>query len=326
MNSGHENLGTPSVCLRSPLLVALILTGIYFAIYETYILLSDAWVDRIAASPQEVTQLQTTKGLLFGAISTAVVFCFLYFPLRRAAKAQRALDRQHQMLMAAERKAAAGLLAHSLAHDINNVLTVGMTNVEMLQMHQTLDEQGAEMLGDIGKSFERIHDMARQLSRIGQTNQQHGFAEVDLAKVAKQELRYIHAHQSAKGCSMDYEGPDRALCRANESAIRELLSNLLLNAAEATHGTGKISLHLRIQDQTIVLEVHDNGPGVPQALRAKLFEPLYTTKAEGLGLGLLSVKSAVKLHHGQIEVTNSPLGGACFRVSLTQPAPEKNES
>ncbi|MCO5045608.1 MAG: HAMP domain-containing histidine kinase [Kiritimatiellae bacterium] len=324
MKSGHDNLDTPSVCLRSPLLVSLILAGAYALIYVSYILLSDAWVDRIAASPQEVTQLQTAKGLLFGAVSTAVVFCFLFFSLRRAAKAQRALDRQRQMLMAAERKAAAGILAHSLAHDINNVLTVGMTNVEMLQMHQTLDEQSTEMLGDIGKSFERIHDMARQLSRIGQANQQHGMTELDLAKVAKQELRYIHAHQSARGCSMDYEGPDRALCRANESAIRELLSNLLLNAAEATGGKGKISLRLRIQDQTIVLEVHDNGPGVPQALRTKLFEPLYTTKSEGLGL--LSVKSAVKLHRGQIEVTDSPLGGACFRVSLTQPAPEKNEA
>jgi signal transduction histidine kinase len=62
--------------------------------------------------------------------------------------------------------------------------------------------------------------------------------------------------------------------------------------------------------------VHDSGPGVPAERRQQVFEPLYTTKPNGLGLGLVSVKAAAKLHKGRAEVDTSPLGGACFRMVL----------
>ncbi len=320
MQSSHQESCNSSPYLRAPLKVALVVTGIYFLIYESYILLSDAWVQRIATTPDRITELQTIKGLISGVLTSVLVFCIIFFLIRRIAAKQRALELQHQALITTERQAAASLLAHSLAHDINNVLTVGMTNVEMLQMQKTLDPQSEEMLADIGKSFERIHDMTRQLSRIGRSNHPQSLIEIDLAAVVQQEIRYIQAHRSARNVAIEYDGPGYARCRVNESAIRELLSNLLLNAAEATNGTGKIAVHLTIEGADAVVEVHDNGPGVPPDQRGHLFDPLYTTKENGLGLGLLSVKSAAKLHQGQVEINDSPLGGACFRVVLTHAA------
>jgi signal transduction histidine kinase len=70
--------------------------------------------------------------------------------------------------------------------------------------------------------------------------------------------------------------------------------------------------------------VHDSGTGVPRDERKKIFSALYTTKSSGTGLGLLSVKACAKIHEGFVEVDDSPLGGACFRLCLPVRVEEEN--
>ena len=92
--------------------------------------------------------------------------------------------------------------------------------------------------------------------------------------------------------------------------------HLILNAADATHGRGRIDVSLRRRDEVAVLEVQDNGPGVPAERRGAIFEAFYSSKPHGTGLGLLTVKVTAEEHGGTVEVLDSELGGACFRVTL----------
>jgi two-component system NtrC family sensor kinase len=95
-----------------------------------------------------------------------------------------------------------------------------------------------------------------------------------------------------------------------------MLINLVLNAAEATGPGGRIDVRLTGDGAEARLEVHDDGPGIPEERRPGIFEAFETTKPDGTGLGLFSVQHIAEVHGGRAEALASELGGACFRVSL----------
>ena len=103
---------------------------------------------------------------------------------------------------------------------------------------------------------------------------------------------------------------------ANPTTLRQMLLNLILNAAEATEGKGIIEILIRQTADTALIEVHDNGPGIPLEKRPTLFTAFYTAKSQSAGLGLLSVKVYVELHQGHVEILDSHLGGTCIRITL----------
>jgi signal transduction histidine kinase len=106
------------------------------------------------------------------------------------------------------------------------------------------------------------------------------------------------------------------MAMVNPITLHRSVLNLVLNAADAVEGRGIIEVRLSASGPQAVLEVHDNGPGIPEDQRRRIFEAFYTTKAMGTGLGLLSVKACADEHHGHVEVLSSPLGGALFRLTL----------
>jgi signal transduction histidine kinase len=95
-----------------------------------------------------------------------------------------------------------------------------------------------------------------------------------------------------------------------------MLTNLVLNAVQAVSDGGTVDVSVSGGDSEAVLVVEDDGPGVPESHRERLFEPFFTTRDEGMGLGLFSVSACVEQHHGSVVVSRSRLGGACFRIVL----------
>ena len=108
--------------------------------------------------------------------------------------------------------------------------------------------------------------------------------------------------------------PAEAPCHAHPALLRQMMLNLLLNAAEATGGKGRIRVGLVNSPAGYVLSVGDDGPGVPPEYRDRLFQPFFTTKPSGTGLGLLSVKAAAQAHGAAVDYAASELGGADFLV------------
>jgi signal transduction histidine kinase len=92
--------------------------------------------------------------------------------------------------------------------------------------------------------------------------------------------------------------------------------NLLMNAAQAMECRGRIRLAARIEDSRCAIVVHDTGPGMPDEVRARAFEPFYTTKHRGTGLGLPTVKRIIDAHHGTIGIECPPDGGTIVRIDL----------
>ena len=114
-----------------------------------------------------------------------------------------------------------------------------------------------------------------------------------------------------------------ALVSIDRDQLTQVLVNLVKNAEEAMAGRSG-AIHVRVKAKPgpdVVLEVEDEGPGIPAALKARLFEPYVTTKPQGTGLGLAIALRIIQEHGGRLEVSDGATGGALFRVSLPPVSP-----
>jgi two-component system sensor histidine kinase HydH len=118
-----------------------------------------------------------------------------------------------------------------------------------------------------------------------------------------------------------------ATVSADRDQIYEAVLNLVLNAMDAIARGGRVVVRLAAGASTVSIDVADNGPGVKPELRSRIFNPFFTTKAKGTGLGLAKVATVVEAHQGTVECLEEPGGGACFRVTLPRaggaPEPQK---
>ncbi len=290
----------------------------YIVVCNLYIWLSSAVVAQIAKTPEDISRLEMEKGYVFICTTGLLAFAVAWRMLRRVARDQRELLRRRDALISAERRAMAGTLAASVAHDINNISMVLETQAGILEGADTApaaDRQQAR--NSMRAALRNLSNLAQQLMHVGREGVPGEFEEAELDGVIRETLFLCRAHTHIRGCRLQPPEPATGIrMRINARAFGQMLFNLVLNAAEATEQQGTLAIRTRTQDGQLILEVHDNGTGIPADRLPHLFDPFYTTKPDGNGLGLISVKACAELHGGTVAVTRSDLGGACFRVTL----------
>jgi signal transduction histidine kinase len=111
-------------------------------------------------------------------------------------------------------------------------------------------------------------------------------------------------------------GAEGLLAAADREQLKQVVLNLLQNAAQAMQHKGEIRVTSRQLDAAIELTITDHGPGIPPEVRARLFEPFFTTKHRGTGLGLATAKRIIESHGGQIQLDSAPGGGTVATVTL----------
>jgi signal transduction histidine kinase len=187
-----------------------------------------------------------------------------------------------------------------------------------------LEAQGAEpadleKLRRIGASAQRILRFSRDLDQYARPSGRD-LEPVDLAGVVRQSVSICEHLVERGGVTLGVEvDPDLPVVRAVGGQLEQVLINLITNAVHAVENGGRVMVRAQADSpSTVVLEVADSGPGIPEEDRDKIFEPFFTTKSDGkgTGLGLPIVRNIVDQHHGEISVERSDLGGAAFRVIL----------
>lgn len=306
---------TPDVV--KPYRMALSIAIPYALLSFGYILVSGRVAAALAHSARELQQIEKYKGLGFILVSALFVFVLALVILRRVERNERALLRSQEALVDAERRAMAGTLAACMAHDLNNSLNVIGTGTEVLFASVQLSEERRTLIAHIRKAVRDVSDLAKRLTAAGRTRSQEEFAHVDLVALVRETTGLATSHIRLRSCQVVVYGEQSVPATLSVRLLQAALLNLLLNAADATEGRGRIEVLVRRSgSKQAVIEVSDNGCGITDEVRAQLFTPFFTTKPDGTGLGLLSVKAAVQSHAGQIEAGTSPLGGACFRITL----------
>jgi signal transduction histidine kinase len=230
----------------------------------------------------------------------------------------RDLVTAREELVRAERVAAWREIAQRIAHEIKNPLTPIQMAIETLQRAQQKGPDKFEAL--FSESAQTILD---EVSRL-----KHIVAEFSsFARMPQPQLAPVDLSELVDGALGLYKGGEtrielvlpRDLPRAlaDRDQITQVVLNLVENARDAVAATGgAIRIHTRSDGERLELEVADEGPGISDEARARLFTPYFTTKARGTGLGLAIVHRIVKDHGGEIRVGGSPGKGAVFTVSL----------
>ena len=220
------------------------------------------------------------------------------------------LREKTKRLVQAERLSAIGELSARLAHDLRNPLTVIKGVVEITKTRNNLN--------NIGFSSKQIDMMERAISRMSnQIDDVLEFVKIQSLRTTRNSLLDTIGLSLAKIKKLDkikINIPDKDLEFVYDAdKIEVVLDNLLTNAVQAINDSGEITIRVNDLENDVVIEVEDSGTGVPDDLMSKVFEPLFTTKNKGTGLGLASCKSIVEQHGGSITVKNNP---SVFTIKL----------
>lgn len=292
---------------------SLVLAAGYGVLATTYIVVSSALAADHSATIEELRRIETVKGILFVAVMTAAVFFGCWFALRRMANDADELLLHERALVASQGKVFAGVMAASVAHDANNVLTAVLGDLEMVA--NAAEPERAVHVTQLRASIERLVALNRRLlgaARHGMPKEQQ---VGDLARLVRDSVAVVRSHASLTGCRVVCTG-DSVPISTQPLLVHQVVSNLVLNAGEAAGAGGVIEVVTKAADDEARIEVHDNGPGIPAERRSTLFDAMTTTKPSGSGLGLFSARACVHGLGGTLEVGDSPLGGALLRVRL----------
>lgn len=215
-----------------------------------------------------------------------------------------------------ERMATVGKLSAGLAHEINNPLGVILCYAELLRQGATAEQR--DDLGIILRHTRQAQKVLRDLLDFARPKAFEGVL-TDAAGVARRMAEVFGPQAAHRGGRVQVEAEDGLPpARIGEQALEQILSNLLLNAIDALTGEdGLIRIRLRSHGLNVRIDVEDNGLGVETDALQRVFDPFYTTKETGTGLGLSVVYGIVTDAGGTAEVLQShELGGAVFRVTL----------
>lgn len=222
-------------------------------------------------------------------------------------------------LIQSEKLAVIGQLASSLAHELNNPLQAIQSGLGLLvsEVKQGNTAQALIDLDIIQSELERIQALFRQMldfyRPVSYECQPLDLNAICDAVQVLMRKRLLDAHIRLQ---LDLSSPLPLTC-GDSNQIKQVLLNLLLNAAEAMPAQGgNITLSTTNNNGQVSIRVVDDGIGITEKLRARLFEPLFTTKTRGLGLGLPISQEIIQQHGGEIQAESNPEMGTVFTVSL----------
>jgi len=228
---------------------------------------------------------------------------------------------QDQLIRSA-RLAAVGRLSAGVAHEIGNPLAAIRGLLDLMQTVELDPDEEKEFVRRIQRETERIHHTIRDLldfSRNEVPQQGRIDSSADISEVVSDTIKLIDRQTRFRDIELALaldEGLPRV--RGDHERLRQLLLNLLFNAADALGGKGRIEVRASNGNNAVRLTVADDGPGIDGAIIDQVFDPFVTTKAagQGTGLGLAVCYTIVERLGGSIAAANQEQGGAAFEVRL----------
>lgn len=217
----------------------------------------------------------------------------------------------------ASRLATLGSFAAAIAHDIRTPLTSVQLNVQMLARKSLLTEKDRESFDIALDELRRLDQHVSELLDFAKPLQLQTTA-VDLRQVIDEAARRLQPLLAERRLTLEPEhAPTLPLVTADPQRLRQVLMNLIDNAADASPPHGAIRIRTRrANDGRVALDVHDHGKGIAPEHLPNIFEPFFTTRADGTGLGLAIVQKVVRAHAGEIEVRSRAGEGTTFTVWL----------
>lgn len=287
------------------------LAGGYALAAGAWILLSSSFAASSSATVDELERFEQLKGLGFVTVTALGLFLSIRFVLGRIEASGREVLRRERALLAGERRVFAGLIASSVAHDSNNILAAVLAELDLMDARPD-----AAAFTRIREALDQLVRLNRRLVEAGRQARGPSLQELDLSRTVRDAVDLVRPHPALRRAKLTVEAPAPVEVSGSAMLISQIVTNLVVNAGEATGGTGTVTVRVSASDGRAIVEVQDDGPGIPPERREGLFDALVTTKPDGNGMGLFSVKAAAHALGGMVAVDAAPGGGALFRVTL----------
>jgi signal transduction histidine kinase len=246
---------------------------------------------------------------------------------RAEGEAREHLEKARQHLVAMthlDRRAAMGEVTAAIAHELNQPIEAILHNAEagamMLDAGTFAPEEMREILDDIRRIDMRAGDIIQRMRGLLRKHELEAKA-IDVNEVTRETLAIVTPVAAAKGVRLELDlGHDLLPIVGDRIHLQQVLLNLLLNGIDATAAMPRERRCLLVRTakngEQVEVSVRDAGHGIPDEAVSRIFEPFYTTKGEGMGIGLSIARTIVEAHGGSIAARNNPEGGATVWFSL----------
>jgi two-component system sensor histidine kinase HydH len=227
------------------------------------------------------------------------------------------LSKTEAQLIRSEKLAALGQLAAGIAHEIRNPLTSINILIHSLASNLPSETSQKEDLKVIEEEIHRINEIVDQFLRFAKPTPPL-FQKVEVASIFEETLQLLRPQIEKQRIVVQKEFQTLPPIMMDREQIKQVILNLLLNAVQATIKGGHLALkgHIPRDERWIKLFIQDSGVGIPPEDMNKLFDPFFSTKEGGIGLGLSIAHRIIDQHHGKIEVESTPGKGTLFIIWL----------
>jgi len=235
------------------------------------------------------------------------------------------LQKTQRELLDAERLATIGRMASSISHDLRHSLAAVVANAEFLCESKLTPAQREDLYAEIRVAVNQMTDLIESLLEFSRTRESLRPSYGDVRSAVDRAVQTVKVHPEFQRVRIRVTTEGFTEGWFDFKKLERALLNLLLNACEAVpEDTGRIEIGLRRVGETLEIRVEDNGPGVADLVREKLFAPFVSYgKENGTGMGLTVVQKIVQDHGGEVAVERTSTAGTTFRIGLPMsPAPE----
>jgi two-component system, NtrC family, sensor histidine kinase HydH len=227
------------------------------------------------------------------------------------------IQEQTKVLIEQEKMAAFGEVSAGLAHEIRNPLSAIMSGISLMESGKRTGEEKVRILNLIKQEASRLNNSLTDFLLFARPHTPKK-VRVELTSIIKEIIQMVEDDREIKGdVEIVLDLAKMPPVWFDDDALRQVIWNITLNALQAMEEKGKLTFESKELDGgSWSLSVTDTGPGVPDEIRERIFDPFFSNKKEGTGLGLSIVGRIIKMHGGEIECFDAPEGGTVFKITI----------
>ena len=222
-------------------------------------------------------------------------------------------------LTRAAKLAVVGEMAAAMSHEVRTPLGILRSSADLLLREPALSKDGKEVLGFIISETERLNKLVSTLIDSARPRAPV-FVATDIGQLILNTVALLRMQAESKNITLSVESTETLQLEIDYDQMTQVVMNLLMNAIQVLPAGGKVQITWTKKQEMAYIEIADNGPGITPENQVQIFEPFFTQRAGGVGLGLAIVRQIIQAHHGEIVCTDnqsaSQLGGAQFTISL----------
>ncbi len=233
------------------------------------------------------------------------------------------LTANQQKMIVSERRAAVGEITAGISHELNNPVGIICGFAEFLLQKKTLNDGDMEYIEDIYGEAVRCKKLLGDLLDFARTPAPC-YIRNNLRSLIQEIVKLLMYQDKYKNVKFNFQpGEEDPEIEIDAVQIKQVLLNIMINSCEAMEYEGKIDILLSYSAGSAVVRISDNGPGIKEDERSKIFTPFYTTKSKGVGLGLAICRDIIEKHNGSIKIGGEPGLGAEFIIEIPRERDEE---